>query len=228
MIKSKLKSLLVVSVVAFALLLSGAYAQTSTITMDVVDRNPTPELVKVTKEQTQLVPFKDTYVFGTIGSTTNGKSSTVTSVGVGKDVFKLMDGKVTLGVEGAVTHFTGKRLNTINNDQTAGFAVVDKKNLLELGGKVSYQFNEQDPLNIRLFGKAGVATTTLKNANQLSPYFGGGVEFAVRDSDLVWVLEAKQYTNLRKAKVYYNENLGSKFNTRKDNTVLSLGVQYRF
>lgn len=225
----KIKQLVLGAVLVVGSLLGTVMAQESTWTMEVKDRVPVVEEVKggnVTSGE--LKPFKSTYVFGSVGSTMNGRSSTVATVGIGQDVFKFADGHVILGVEGAVTHFTGKRLNDVNNTKAGGFAVVDNKNMLELGVKLSYQFNETDPLNVRLYGKAGVASTTLKNASDITPYVGGGVEFAVKDSNFVWFGEVKHYTDLRKAKVYYAEDRGQRFNTRKDNTVMSVGLQYRF
>lgn len=204
--------------------------------LEVKERPYTPNTQQVVEQEKttgklssgEVKPFKNTYVFGSIGSTLNGKSSTVTSVGLGHDIIKFNDNHVILGVEGALTHFTGKRLTELNNGDHKGFAVVDNKNMLELGVKLSYQFNETDPLNVRLYGKAGIASTTLKNAKDVSPYIGAGVEFAVRDSNFVWFGEVKHYTDLRKAKVYYAEDRGSKYNTRKDNTTLNVGLQYRF
>jgi len=175
-----------------------------------------------------LNPYKSTYVFGNLGSTTNGKSSTVTTIGIGHDVLTLNNGHIILGVEGALTHFSGKRLDSVNNKGNGGYATVKDKNLIELGAKVSYQFDQIDPLNVRVFGKVGIASSTLKNTDKISPFVGAGVEFNVDKSNFVWVVEAKHYTDLRKADVYYNENRGSDFNTRKNNTVVSVGLQYRF
>lgn len=227
----KIKQFLVTSAFVVLATLGFSVAQEAKDwTMEVKDRPAVTQEVVTKGNLTsgELKQFKNTYVFGSIGSTMNGKSSTVTTVGLGHDLFKFADNHVILGVEGALTHFTGKRLNELNNGGHKGFAVVDNKNMLELGVKLSYQFNETDPLNVRLYGKAGVATTTLKKASDVSPYVGAGVEFAVRDSNFVWFGEVKHYTDLRKAKVYYAEDRGSRFNTRKDNTTMNVGLQYRF
>ena len=219
---------LAVASLVLSLGLAMAYEPTPTLTVEVKDREPVVSKVDNKLSSGKVKSFKNTYVFGSVGTTVNGKSSTVTSVGLGHDFFHFMDGHLILGGEVGLTHFTGKRLDTINNDGTEGFANVDKKNLLEVGDKLSYQFNETDPLNVRLYGKAGVATTTLKKGSQLSPYFAVGTEFNVNNSNFVWFGEVKHYTDLRKAKVYYAEDSGSNFNTRKDNTTFNVGLQYRF
>lgn len=176
----------------------------------------------------ELNPLPSTYVFGSVGSTTNGKSSTVTTIGVGQDIFYFADKHVIVGIEGAFTHFTGKTLKSINNDGTVGYSNINKNNLIEVGAKLSYQFDELTPLNVRAFGKAGYAVTSLSKISNGSPFIGAGLEFNVKGSDLVWVLDAKHYTDLRKANVFFDENKSSRFNTRKSDTVVGLGLQYRF
>lgn len=227
----QIKKILASGVILTSSVLFGfAFAQQpypeTTIKYEVVDvTEGVAEVAVEPKPVAVFNQFKDTYVFGSVGTTTQGKKTTVTTIGLGKDIFKFYDNHVTLGAEIALTKFSGKKLNTLNND---GFKedVIDKKNLLEVGAKLSYQFNEVDPLNFRVFGKAGLATSTLKNTNHISPYFGIGTEVAVTGSDLVFVAEAKQYTNLRKAQVYHAKDSGQY--TRKDNTVISVGLQYRF
>lgn len=225
-----LSSLVVVGLVGGVSLAQG-FEPKSTVTVTATERPATaPTSVEPVLGVTtgKLEPWKNTYVFGSVGSTTNGKSSTVTTLGIGHDTFKFNDGHVILGFEGALTHFTGKRLNTLNNEAHGEYGVVDKKNMLELGAKLSYQFNELDPINARLYGKAGIATTSAKSLKDISPYVGAGVEFNVKNQPVVFDLGIKHYTDLRKAKVYYAQDSGTNFNTRKDQTVIAFGVQYRF
>lgn len=184
----------------------------------------------VTKYNTNFKPLDRNYIFGSIGSTTGKKSSTAFSIGYGYDVLQFAEGRGALALEGGYTRLNGKKLSSLGNENKGGGKyAIDNKNLVELGAKVSYHFDQVEDFNLRLYGKAGIASTTLKDFNQITPVVGAGVEFGPKGSPFIFDLGVKSYTDARKAKITYKpEDVTGDYNTKKALTTINLGVSYHF
>lgn len=175
-------------------------------------------------------PLNRNYIFGTVGSTTGKNSSSAFSLGYGYEVWQSLDSKGTIAIEGAYTRLNGKKLSSLGNDNTGGGEhAIDKKNLVELGAKATYRFYDIEAVNLGLYGKAGVASTTLKDFKHATPYVGAGFELNPKGTQWVFDLGVKTYTNARKAEITYKpEDVTGDYKTSKSLTTVNLGVTYHF
>lgn len=214
---------------SFALILASvAFSQESTITVEAKDRVATPTK-EVTNLYTEFKPMKPNYFFGTVGASTGGKSTSAFTLGYGYEVYRFADQQAFIAVEGAYTRLNGKKLRHLGNDGTGHAYNIDKRNVVELGGKIGYQFAQTKPFDVRVYGKAGLATTTFSDASHITPYVGAGVEFTTHGNPFVFDLSVKTYTNARKAEITYNpDTRGDRFNTKKALTTINFGVSYHF
>lgn len=180
--------------------------------------------------QPTYTPLDRNYIFGSVGSTTGKKSSAAFSLGYGYEVWQTLDSKGTIAIEGAYTRLNGKKLSSLGNENTGGGKyAINKKNLVELGAKATYRFYDIESVNLGVYGKAGVASTTLKDFKHLTPYVGAGVELNPKGTQWVFDLGVKTYTNARNAEITYKPaDVTGEYKTSKSLTTVNLGVTYHF